>query len=129
MKASERYARARATVVDAEAVRLSLAALWRVLHGAPERRAWTAHLTLEVPPKLVGLRLLISLDEVEPGRPPEEHVSISRLDGLVPTWDDLVAVRSVVWPDEAVVVQHMPAGDEDWVSVQGVEVLHLWRKS
>lgn len=126
MKAAERYARARATVVDSEVVRLSMASLWKYLHEdeARQGKAWRQHMTTDG----AVLRLLLGLEEVEPGRAPEEHVSVSRLDGKVPTWDDLVAVRSVVWPDEAVVLQYMPAGDEDWVNVPGVEVLHLWRK-
>lgn len=125
MKAAERYARARATVVDSEVVRLSMASLWKYLHEdeARQGKAWRQHMTTDT----AVLRLLISLDPF-PGGVVEEHVSVSRLDGKVPTWDDLVAVRSVVWPDEAVVLQYMPAGDEDWVNVQGVEVLHLWRK-
>lgn len=66
-----------------------------------------------------------------PGFPLQQHISVSRRDHLMPTWDELVLVRSLAWEDDAEVVQVLPplAGPkaEPWVNVHGVEVLHLRR--
>lgn len=59
MKAAERYARARATVVDSEVVRLSMASLWKYLHEdeARQGKAWRQHMTTEQGLELVHLCL------------------------------------------------------------------------
>lgn len=42
----------------------------------------------------------------------------------LPRWEDLVVIRSVVWPDEAEVHQVFPPGDQPYGSL--TECLHLW---
>ena len=125
MLTAERYAQARLRVRNAENRQMAFAILWHQAEKRAPGDYLVGRLTLV---DGVVLRCLLSYDTVEPDSDRrEQHLSLSREDGLVPSWDDLVTVRALAWPDEASVVQHLPPGDEPWVSVPGVEVLHLWR--
>lgn len=124
MTAAQRYELARGTAAGALGSCLTFQAIWKHLHSEKAGNGYSVRAATK---EGYFLLCLVSLDEMEPGKH-EEHVSISRSDGRVPTWSDLVLVRALAWPDEALVVQHLPRGDEAWVSVNGVEVLHLWRQ-
>ena len=125
MLTAERYAQARQRAHNPENTRDLFVLLWQQAEKRPSGAYLTAHITLR---DGVVLRCLVSWDTVEPDSDRrEQHLSVSRTDGKTPSWDDLVTVRALAWPDDVRVLQHLPPGDEPWVSVPGVEVLHLWR--
>lgn len=53
-----------------------------------------------------------------------EHVSVSRPDGRLPTWNEMCRVKNLFWDKEETVIQYHPAKEnyED-----NGPVLHLWR--
>lgn len=60
----------------------------------------------------------------------EQHVSVSCGRGAaLPSWEILLAVRALAWEDDVEVYQVLPPltgpSAEQWVSLGGVEVLHL----
>lgn len=84
-----------------------------------------------VPTSGPPIRCVASLDRI--GGVVEEHVSVSRGDGAPPpSWDDLVLIRSLAWSDDLEVIQILPpltgARADRWISIGGVEVLHLRRQ-
>tara|TARA_R110000868_G_C10626506_1_gene742784 strand:- start:96 stop:497 length:402 start_codon:yes stop_codon:yes gene_type:complete len=126
-----RYEKARRTIggqrryVEAD-FREALAATPRP--AGPTTVAKVIHLPTRGP----QLQCLVSVDDLGADGI-EEHVSVSYGRGAkrVPTWDDLVLVRALAWDDDAEVHQTLPAltgpRASEWVSVPGVEVLHLRR--
>ena len=125
MLTAERYAQARQRAHNPENTQDVFVLLCQQAEKRPPGAYLTAHITLH---DGVVLRCLVSWDTVEPDSDRrEQHLSVSRTDGKTPSWDDLVTVRALAWPDDVRVLQHLPPGDEPWVSVPGVEVLHLWR--
>lgn len=54
-----------------------------------------------------------------------EHVSVSRSDGKVPTWEDMCFAKDLFWDDEEAVVQFHPEKSKYVNYHPGV--LHLWR--
>jgi hypothetical protein len=100
----------------ADGVQMAFQAVWRLLTAGDP---WQIDVGSD-------LQCIASVDRLADGTL-EEHVSVSRRDGRLPRWDDLVLVRALAWPDDVEVFQVLPAGDEEWVSVRGVEVLHLRR--
>lgn len=125
MLTAERYAQARLRAHNPENTQDVFVLLWQQAEKRPSGAYLTAHITLH---DGGVLRCLVSWDTVEPDSDRrEQHLSVSRTDGKTPSWDDLVTVRALAWPDDVRVLQHLPPGDEPWVSVPGVEVLHLWR--
>ena len=86
-----------------------------------------------IPPTSISrlpLVLLLTRDYLGDPRGLEEHVSLSHGPGAeLPSWDALVLVRALAWPDTAEVHQLLPPlegpGAEPWVNIDGVEVLHL----
>lgn len=126
MLTSERYAQARLRAHNPENTQDVFALLWREAEKRPSGAYLTAHIALRDGGG--ALRCLVSWDSMEPeSHHREQHLSVSRCDGKTPSWDDVVTVRALAWPDDVRVLQHLPPGDEPWVSVPGVEVLHLWR--
>jgi len=121
MLSRDRYAQVRATLPQPLACQYvaQFAGLLGVMEGWQGTRAAIVD---------VGkLHCLVSVDPIGDGMV-EEHVSISRRDCRVPGWADLMLIRSLAWPDDVEVHQVFPPGDEEWVSVDGVEVLHLRRQ-
>lgn len=55
-----------------------------------------------------------------------EHVSVSRNDKQIPTWDDMNKVKNWFWEEEDAVMQLHPPKSQ-YLSYPDVEVLHLWR--
>lgn len=53
------------------------------------------------------------------------HLSVSRRDGMIPSWLDLVEVRDVLLGRGRLALQVMPPRSDHY-SLAGVEVLHLW---
>ena len=135
MAAVNRYDRARAALAPAQ--RLSLQTMFHAaLNGEPQEWATVEAQGLRlrqirVPTARGSLICLCAVEDVPgDGRGPEEHVSISRgRDSPVPSWDDVVLVRALAWPDDVRVVQELPPlvgpDAERWVDVSGAEVLHL----
>lgn len=54
-----------------------------------------------------------------------EHVSVHRLNGKMPTWEEMCAVKEMFFEDEEVVVQYHPKKSE-YVNIHK-SCLHLWR--
>ncbi len=124
MLTAERYAVARLRAINPINARDVFDLMWTRAASLPAGKFLTVRITLR---DGGVLRCLLSLDVVDPERPREQHLSLSREDGQTPSWDDVVTVRALAWPDNVRVLQHLPPGDEPWVSIPGVEVLHLWR--
>jgi hypothetical protein len=55
-----------------------------------------------------------------------EHVSVSRSDGKMLTWDDMMLVKGLFWDDEETVVQFHPKKSA-YVKTHPT-CLHLWKK-
>ena len=135
MAAVNRYDRARAALAPAQ--RLSLQTMFHAaLNGEPQELATVEAQGLRlrqirVPTARGSLVCLCAVEDVPgDGRGPEEHVSLSYGNGnSTPSWDDVVLVRALAWPDDVRVVQELPAlvgpDAERWIDVPGVEVLHL----
>ena len=104
-----------------------------ILTGPPQSVGrCTVATVIAIPTRGPQLQCLVSVDAIGGGLI-EEHVSVSYGRGAkkVPSWDDLVLVRALAWDDDLEVTQVFPALEgpkaEPWVSVPGVEVLHLRR--
>lgn len=80
------------------------------------------------------LRVLISHDPLETGI--ERHVSVSRTGRMgradrrrsrpsLPSWEDLVRLRAVLWPDHVEVCQVLPGAGRGDRGVNLADVLHL----
>ena len=54
-----------------------------------------------------------------------EHVSISRRNGKLPTWEEMCAIKDMFFEDEETVVQYHPKKSEYVNFHEGC--LHLWR--
>ena len=54
-----------------------------------------------------------------------EHVSVSKPDGLLPTWSDMCFIKDLFWDGEDCVVQYHPPKSEYVNNVHNC--LHLWR--
>lgn len=121
MLTAERYAVARLRATNPINTRDVFELMWARAASLASGKFLTVRITLR---DGAVLRCLLSWDAVHDRL--EQHLSLSREDGLTPSWDDVVTVRALAWPDSARVLQHLPPGDEPWVSVPGVEVLHLW---
>jgi hypothetical protein len=71
------------------------------------------------------LRAIVDAHVEEDGKP-WMHLSVSRRDRRVPTWDDLVAVRDLFLGRERLAVQVLPPRSQHYDAGLGTEVLHLW---
>lgn len=54
-----------------------------------------------------------------------EHVSISRRNGKIPTWDEMCAIKDMFFNEEEVVAQYHPRRSE-YVNIHE-GCLHLWK--
>ena len=54
-----------------------------------------------------------------------DHVSVSRSDGVIPTWNDMCWIKSLFFDDEETVLQYHPAKSRYKNFHEGC--LHLWR--
>jgi len=71
------------------------------------------------------LRVLVDAHIEEDGKA-WIHLSVSRRDRRLPTWEDLVTIRDVFLGAEQLAVQVLPPRSEHYDAGLGVEVLHLW---
>ena len=55
-----------------------------------------------------------------------DHVSVTRHDGVTPTWDDMCKIKRLFFTDAETVVQYHPPESEYVNNHAGC--LHLWRK-
>ena len=54
-----------------------------------------------------------------------EHVSVSPLNGSMPTWEDMCLIKDMFWKDDECVVQYHPPKSEYVNNMPNC--LHLWR--
>lgn len=54
-----------------------------------------------------------------------EHVSVSPLNGSMPTWEDMCLIKDMFWEDDKCVVQYHPPKSEYVNNMSNC--LHLWR--
>lgn len=57
-----------------------------------------------------------------------DHVSVSRKDGRVPTWDQMCWIKAAFFTDDEWVIQYHPARSDhiDYSRIGAPQVLHLW---
>lgn len=70
------------------------------------------------------VKRLEELDEFDRSKP-WEHVSVSKHNGLLPTWRQMCWIKSLFWEDEECVIQYHPPKSR-YVNVHP-GVLHMWR--
>lgn len=73
-----------------------------------------------------GYGMLALVSPAEPGLP-WEHVSVSRDDKQIPSWEDMVDVRRAFWEAEDTVIEIHPPMSQYVNNHPGV--LHLWRST
>ena len=56
------------------------------------------------------------------------HASVSRLDGKMPSYDDLALLKKLCIGEHRTALQVFPPSDKhvNWAGERGMEVLHLW---
>lgn len=55
------------------------------------------------------------------------HVSVSRMDGRIPTWTDMCLIKHIFIATNRYACQIHPPKENNY-SLRGVEVLHLWAR-
>ena len=53
-----------------------------------------------------------------------EHVSVSPLDGHIPTWDEMCRIKNIFWGPEETVIQFFPR-ESEYVNIVD-NCMHLW---
>ena len=77
------------------------------------------------------MRVILSAAREEDGKR-WLHLSVSRRDGRIPTWDEIVKVKDIFAGAEALAVHVVPRRSEHYDAVKAghvpgpLEVLHLW---
>ena len=71
---------------------------------------------------------LLATERVEADGKRWRHVSVSRRDHIMPTYDDLMMLKSICIGDHRTALQVFPPKSQhiDWAGRRGIQVLHLW---